>query len=113
MGVSINGKYYYVGEYPPALTCRYLDENNVLDTSIANATLTALVLIDSETGSERSVSCTNNDDGTFTIDWETTLTNDSDFPSSGMMRVDVKVEPSGGAGRWYMDRFSIPVKDRT
>lgn len=111
MAVETFGKTYFVGEYPPALACEYVDKDGVLDTSISGATLTALVLVDDGTDTERTLTCTNDDDGNFTIDFETNTGNDSDFPVAGVMRVDVKVVPSSG-GLWYMPRFSIPVISR-
>lgn len=113
MGVLTKGKRYYLGEFPPALNCELRDKNNDLDTTIAGATLTALVLIDDGADTERTITCTNPGTGKFTIDWETNTANPSDFPGTlgGLMRVDIKVVPSGG-GLWYMDRFSLPVDAR-
>lgn len=97
--------FYYVGEKPPALPCGYYDDNDNLITSIAGATLTAKCKIDE--AAEADVSCTNNDDGTFTIDWSTVT---SDFMSAGVMRIDIEVDD--GTRVWYMLRFSLPVRTR-
>ena len=99
--------YYYVGEKPPALPCRYEDDDGNLITSISGKTLEAKVLIDRVDTAERTVSCSNNDDGTFTIDWGTTT---SDFTGSGIMRVDILVTDSPRS--WYMDRFTIEIRER-
>lgn len=97
--------YYYVGEKPPALPCRYEDDKGNLITSIEGATLTAKCKIDE--AAETSVTCTNADDGTFTIDWSTVT---SDFTAAGAMRIDILV--AVGAYEWYLTRFSIPIKTR-
>lgn len=102
--------FYWVGEKPPALPCRYEDENGSLIPSIAGATLTAMCKIDTETGAEVAVACTNGGDGTFTINWAKGV-NPSTFTKAGQMRVDIKVVQ--GDYSWYMDRFTLPVKERT
>lgn len=101
--------FYWVGEKPPALPCRYEDENGDLIASIAGATLTAMCKIDTETGAEVSVPCTNAGDGTFTINWASGA-NPSTFTKEGAMRIDVKIVQ--GDYTWYLDRFSIPIKER-
>jgi len=97
--------YYYTGEKPPPLPCRYEDDDGVLITSIAGTVLAAKCSIDG--AAETSVTCTNNDNGTFTIDWNTTT---SDFTVAGSMKIDVLVTDS--PREWYMNRFSIPVRER-
>lgn len=99
--------YYYVGEKPPALPCRYEDEDGVLDASIAGATLTAKCRIDA--GTEADVSCTNAGDGTFTINWATGA-NPSSFTAAGVMRIDIEVDDTTRV--WFMPRFSLNVIDR-
>lgn len=101
--------FYWAGEKPTPFPCRYEDENGVLITSIAGATLTALCKIDTETGAEVAVTCTNAGDGTFTVNWAKGASA-STFTKAGTMRVDVKVVQ--GDYIWYMDRFSIPIKER-
>ena len=96
--------YYYVGEKPPALPCRYETKEGVLITSISGATLTAKCKLDSAT--EFDVTCTNPGDGTFTINWGTGT---SSFAAKGSLRVRVKVV--SGSYTWYMPAFSIPVKE--
>jgi len=102
--------YYWVGEKPPPLPCRYEDDDGTLITSISGASLTAKILIDRVESVERDVDCTNNDDGTFTIDWAIGA-DPSSFTGEGIMRVDVEVDD--GTRVWYMPRFTIPVKERT
>jgi len=107
-----DGLFYYHGEKPPPLPCQYVDQAGDLITSISGATLTAKISVDEAT--ESDVTCTNNDDGTFTIDWDTVT---SDFALAtginlGSMRVDIEVDQGGGIV-WYMPRFSIPIKRRT
>ena len=107
-----DGLYYLHGETPPALPCRYEDKEGDLITSISGATIAAKISIDGAT--EASVSCTNNDDGTFDIDWPTgtsafALATGVDL---GTMRVDIEVDQGGGIV-WYMPRFSLPIKRRT
>jgi hypothetical protein len=97
--------FYYVGEKPPPLPCRYETNEGVLIASIAGATLTANCKLDG--GTAFDVTCTNVGDGTFTINWNTTT---SSFVAKGSLRVDVKVV--SGAYTWYMPRFSIPIKER-
>jgi hypothetical protein len=110
--VSIpDGLFYYVGEKPPPLPCRFEDKDGVLDASISGATITAKCKIDD--ASETSVSCTNNGDGTFTIDWDTG-TSDFALPTGidkGLMRIDIEVAASPRL--WHMDRVQIPVKRRS
>jgi len=101
--------FFWVGEKPTATPCRYEDLDGALIASIAGATLTAQCKIDTETGAEVAVTCTNTGDGTFTINWAKGVTA-SNFTKAGSMRIDVKVVQ--GDYTWYMDRFSIPIRDR-
>lgn len=105
MPIVPNDLYYFVGEKPPPLLCRYETKEGVLITSIAGATLAARCKLDS--GVEFDVACTNTGDGTFTINWGTGT---SSFVAKGALRVDVKVV--AGSYEWYMPRFSIPIKER-
>ena len=103
--------YYWEGEKPPALNIRYEDNNGVLITTISGATLAAKCKIDAQ--SEFSETMTNNDDGTMTIDWNTT-TSRFDLDTStidGIIRIDVEV--TQGSNVWFLPRFSLPVKKRT
>lgn len=95
---------YVVGEKPPALPCGYYDKDDVLDDSIASATLTAMTWINSAS-SPTNITCTNNDDGTFTIDWSTVT---SDFTEAGTMKVRINVDD--GTRSWYMDAFSLEIE---
>ena len=101
--------YYWEGEKPPPLAVRWEDDNGVLITSISGATLVAKAKIAS--AAETSIDMTNNDDGTMTIDFDTST---SDFvltgEKDGIMRVDIKV--TDAPLEWYLPRFSIPVKKR-
>ena len=102
--------YYWEGEKPPPLTIRYEDDDGNLVTTISGATLSAKTSIDGAT--EVSVTMTNNDDGTATIDWPTgtsafVLAGEKD----GIMRIDVQVVDS--PNEWFLPRFSIPIKKRT
>jgi len=105
MSVIPRELYYFVGEKPPALPCRYETDAGVLIDSISGATLTAKCKVDEE--DEFTATCTNADDGTFTIDW---ATGTSSFAAAGAMRIDVLV--AVGDYTWYMPRFSIPIKAR-
>ena len=101
--------YYYVGEKPPALPCRYEDKDGVLDASISGATLTAKCSIDG--GTEFDVACDNTaGDGTFTIGWAVGVTASS-FAAEGTMRIDVEVDDTVRV--WYMPRFTLAIRDRT
>jgi hypothetical protein len=99
--------YYWVGEKPPALPCRYEDEDGVLDASIAGATLTAKGRVGEN--AEFDVACTNTGDGTFTIGWATGVSASS-FAHAGTMRIDIEVDD--GTRVWFMPRWSIPIRDR-
>jgi hypothetical protein len=113
MSVSVPGDlFYYEGEKPPPLPCRYEDDDGALITSIAGTTIAALVKCDKDATAEATVTCTNNDDGTFTIDWPTgtsAFALDSG-EVEGSMKVDIRVTDSPRV--WYMDRFSFPIKAR-
>lgn len=85
--IEIKG--FYVGEKPPPTTCRYEDENGDLITSISGATITAKTSING--GSVVDVSCSNNDDGTFTIDWPAGAS-DSVFAEAGTMKIKILIE---------------------
>lgn len=97
--------YYYVGEKPPALPCQYETDAGIPIISIAGATLTAKCKVDE--AAEFNVTCTNADDGTFTINWSTVT---SSFAVAGAMRIGVLV--ALGDYEWYMPLFSIPIKAR-
>jgi hypothetical protein len=105
MPVVSSETYYYVGEKPPPLPCRYQTDKGALINSIAGATLTAKCKTDGAT--EFDVACTNSGDGTFTINWGTST---SSFAVAGSMRIDIQV--SDGTRVWYMPRFSLPVYNR-
>jgi hypothetical protein len=101
--------YYWEGEKPPPLEVRYEDDDGDLITTISGATLTAKASIDG--AAETSIDMTNNNDGTMTINWDTTT---SDFAlagdQDGTMTIDILVEDAPRS--WYLPRFSIPVKKR-
>lgn len=113
MSVSVpRDLFYYVGEKPPPLPCRYEDDDGNLITSIAGNTLKALCTCDKDATGEQEIACTNNGDGTFTIDWPTGT---SAFAldtgeEEGSMKVDIRVTDT--PRQWFMDRFSFPVKAR-
>ena len=87
-----------------------MDEDEVLDTSIAGATLTAKVRIDTGTGygAWADVDVTNNDDGTFDIDWPVGV-DDSAFTSGGIMEVVVKVV--NGDYAYALNPFTMEIRD--
>lgn len=97
--------FYYVGEKPPPLPCRYEDEDGTLITSISGATLTAKCKVDENT--EFDVTCTNSGTGEFTIDWDTAT---SSFAHAGMMKIDIEVAASPRL--WFMPRFQIEILTR-
>lgn len=102
--------YYWVGEKPPALICRYQDKDGNLITSIAADGLTAKCKIGS--GTEFDIVCTNpygGVDGQFSIPWATGGTASS-FDAAGSMKIDVEVDD--GTRVWFLPRFSIEVLDR-
>jgi len=107
MPVVPKNLYYYVGEKPPPLPCRYQDDAGDLITSISGTTLVAKCKLGSG-GTPFDVSCTNNDDGTFTIDWPTGT---SAFAAKGSLKIDIEVTDTPRL--WYMNRFSIEIKDRS
>ena len=101
---------YFVGEKPPALSCAYRDKDrNLVAAPLTGATLTAKCLLDASGSVEFSVTCTNNDDGTFTIDWATGGSASS-FVAKGMLRIDVEV--NDGTRAWFLPRFSVPIRTR-
>lgn len=104
--------YYYIGEKPPNLPCRYEDEDGNLDNSIAGATLVAKCKVGENT--EFDVPIDNSaGDGTFLIQWVTGAANPSSFVHAGKMRIDIEVDVSAATQVWFMPRFSISVRDRS
>lgn len=102
-----NELFFYVGEKPPATLCEYVDKNKALvSASISGATLTAQTWIND--GAQVDQSCTNNDDGTFQIDWPVD-TDPSAFTVAGAMKIRIKVV--NGVYTWYMKpSVSVPIK---
>ena len=97
------GLHFVYGEKPAATTCRYETKDGVLITDIAGATLVAITSLNEATAV--NVTCTNNDDGTFTIDWPTDT---STFSATGMISIRVRV--TDGSYVWYMDKFEVSVE---
>lgn len=101
-----NDLFYHVGEKPPPLPTNYENDDGVLIASIAGATLVAKCYNDGDvTTGVFDVACTNNGDGTFTIDWGT---GDSDFREVGTMEIHVEVTDAPKV--WRMLPFSISVR---
>ena len=101
--------FYYVGEKPPSLPCEYVDRNKaILTSAFDGATLVALCSLDG--GTEFTVTCTNPQDGTFTVDWPTGGS-DSAFTAKGGLRIDVKV--TDGTHTWYLPRFTVEIRARS
>ena len=102
--------FFYVGEKPAPTVCTYEDEEGDLIADISGATLVAKISIDGAT--EVEVPCTNNGDGSFTIDWPTgtsvfILDADRD---SGTMTIDIEVSQS--PLEYYLDRDTVKIKRR-
>ena len=97
------GFHFIYGEKPEPTTCRYEDADGVLVTSIAGKTLAAVTSLNDATAVV--VTCTNNDDGTYTIDWPTDT---STFSATGMISIRVRVTDTPKV--WYMDKFKISVE---
>lgn len=98
---------FFVGEKPPATLCEYVDKNKALVAGpLVGAVITAQTWINTE--SQVDVTCTNNDDGTFDIDWPIGG-NPSHFTEAGTIRVRIKVVQ--GAYTWYMKPdFTVPIE---
>lgn len=103
MLVEIDG--YYVGEKPPPTTVRYEDENGDLISSISGATITAITSING--AANVIVSCSNNGDGTFTIDWPSGA-DDSVFTEAGTMKIQFNIV-HGDYDYYLKPAISIPV----
>jgi len=115
MSVRIpEGLYYWHGEKPPPLPFEYVNEQGDLITSISGATLTAKTSIDG--AAEADVDCTNDGDGTGTIDWPTggdaSAFALADGVNEGVMRIDIEVDEGTGTV-WYLPRFTLPILRRT
>jgi hypothetical protein len=97
---------FYVGEKPPATLCEYVDKDKALVSApITGATLTAETWIND--GSQVDVTVTNNDDGTFDIDWPIGA-NPSHFTAAGTMKIRIKVVI--GDYTWYIKPVvSVPI----
>lgn len=102
--------YFWEGEIPDPTTFRYEDKDGKLITSIAGATLTAKCKIDSAT--EFDVSCTNNGDGTGTVDWPDPSKFVLVSPAiRSEMRVDIQVVQAPKT--WFLPRWTAPIKKRS
>ena len=97
------GFHFVYGAKPAATTCRYEDDDGVLITGISGATLVAVTSLNAAVAV--NVTCTNNDDGTFTIDWPTDT---STFSALGM--ISIRVQVTDGSYVWYMDKFEVSVE---
>ena len=95
--------HYYVGEKPDPLPCEYVDKDGDLIADISGATLTAKCSINE--GTAVDVPCTNNGDGTFTINWSTVTSN---FTAAGWMRILIEVDQTPKL--WYMDPEMIEIR---
>ena len=105
--VVIPVEYFYVGEKPPPTNCRYVDAVGDLITDISGATLTAKTSIDD--GANVDVSCTNADDGTFTIDWPDGAS-PSVFTASGSMRIKIHVS-HGDLDYYLKPELVVKIRD--
>lgn len=107
MGVKNDKKkVFYVGEKPKPTAFEIRKSDGTLDTSFNSATFTAYHK--NETQSEGNFACTNNGDGTGTIDWPTDT---SVFVEKGTIRVDI--EATEGAYLTWLPRMVFPVEERS
>ena len=97
------GLHFVYGEKPAPTSCRYETKDGVLITDISGATLVAITSLNG--AAAVNVSCTNNDDGTFTIDWPTDT---STFSATGVIRIRIRVTDSPNV--WYMDDFEVLIE---
>lgn len=85
MGIDVKGRGFVVGEKPRPTPFFFRLPDGTLDTQWNGWTFTAYVQNNSE--AESSFACTNNGDGTGSIDWPTAA---SKFIAAGVVRVKLR-----------------------
>jgi hypothetical protein len=97
---------FYVGEKPKPTAFEIRKADGSLDTAFNSATFVAWVK--NENNNESSFACTNNGDGTGSIDWPTDT---SVFISGGTIRVDMQA--AEGSYITWLPRMVFPVLERS
>ena len=100
-------EYFFEGEKPPATDMEYRDRAGDLILTIAGAGLLAKTSIDGAANVD--VPCTNNDDGTFTIDWPDATSVFIIAAGKTVSSMKIRVQVTQSLKIWSLPKFSIPI----